>query len=675
MSNKDVFVTGYFLDASFNIYNADGSIGKILNNTGLGGDVFTVKYDSNGYVQWTAQMGGLNNVDIGRGVSTDSNNNVYVTGYFQGASFNIYNADGSLGKTLNNTDSGVDVFTVKYDSNGYFQWASQMGGLNNVDSGTEISTDSNNNVYVTGFFGDATFNIYNADGSLGKTLNNIGSGQDVFTVKYNSNGYVQWAAQMGGININDKGFGISNDSNNNVYVIGYFADASFYIYNADGSLGKTLNNTGSGRDVFTVKYDSNGYFLWAAQMGKLSNNNNGYDISTDSNNNVYVTGYFQGESFNIYNADGSLGKTLNNTGSTGADVFTVKYDSNGYFLWATQMGAIINTFNVGNGISIDYANNIFVTGYFQDTSLNIYNADGSIGKTLNCTGLVDVFTVKFNSNGYILWAVQMGGLNNKPDFGNAISNDSNNNVYVTGSFEDDSFNIYNADGSLGKTLNNTGLGVDVFTVKYNPNGYVQWAAPMGGMNNDSSGINITCSKKQIPIPIPISNICFLSDTPITVDQGIFPIMDLNPKIHTINNKKIISITKTITQDDYLVVFEKNALGINLPNKKTVMSKDHKIFYHGKLIESYKFLGHFEKVKKYKYQGEIMCNILMEKYEKIKVNNLVCETLHPENFIAKLYNSTIDSGYKNKIINIMNNSILKNDNVTYKKIMNHLHSSR
>jgi len=75
------------------------------------------------------------------------------------------------------------------------------------------------------------------------------------------------------------------------------------------------------------------------------------------------------------------------------------------------------------------------------------------------------------------------------------------------------------------------------------------------------------------------------------------------------------------------------------------------------------------VQKVDYNQEILYNVLMEKYEKINVNNIMCETLHPNNIIAKLYNSNYEEKYKNKIIYIMNESINKNDKNSYIKMIN------
>ena len=191
----------------------------------------------------------------------------------------------------------------------------------------------------------------------------------------------------------------------------------------------------------------------------------------------------------------------------------------------------------------------------------------------------------------------------------------------------------------------------------------------GGSGNQGSLFSYTI----IPTSTPISNICFPAGTLISTYQGEISIEKIIPFENTINNKNIKAITKTISHDTYLVCFDKNALGNNYPNKKTIISKEHKILYKGKMIEAYKFLGHFERVQKVNYNQEILYNVLMEKYEKIKVNNIICETLHPNNIIAKLYNSNYGEEYKNKIIYIMNESINKNDKNSYTKIVKYIYN--
>lgn len=136
--------------------------------------------------------------------------------------------------------------------------------------------------------------------------------------------------------------------------------------------------------------------------------------------------------------------------------------------------------------------------------------------------------------------------------------------------------------------------------------------------------------------VQLANICFPANTPIQTDQGIVAIQKINPNIHTINNKAIVDITKTITPDKYLVCFSKNALGKNYPTKQTIMSKEHKVFYNGQMIEAKNFVGQFNHVFKVEYSGEVLYNVLMEEHYKMRVNNLICETLDPKHYIAQLY---------------------------------------
>jgi len=175
-----------------------------------------------------------------------------------------------------------------------------------------------------------------------------------------------------------------------------------------------------------------------------------------------------------------------------------------------------------------------------------------------------------------------------------------------------------------------------------------------------------------PNPNPISDICFPKGTLILTDQGEIPIDEINPFENTIHNKRIIAITKTISNDTYLICFHKNALEYNYPSRDTLISKNHKIFYKGKMIKAYKFLNYFELVKKVDYNKEILYNVLMESYEKINVNNIICESLHPNNIIAQLYNNKLDPDSKNKIICKMNEIINKNDNKSLINICESFH---
>lgn len=169
-------------------------------------------------------------------------------------------------------------------------------------------------------------------------------------------------------------------------------------------------------------------------------------------------------------------------------------------------------------------------------------------------------------------------------------------------------------------------------------------------------------------PPPItSDICFPAGTPVKTDQGLLPIEKLQPGINTINRNRIEHITRTITNDNYLVCFEKDSLDINLPIRRTLISKNHKILYKNKLIEAYKFIHSFHGVHKVEYNGELLYNVLMEDYYTMNVNNLICETLHPKNVVARLHNSSYSKEDKNKIICMLSETLKNKDTTTYKKM--------
>jgi len=163
---------------------------------------------------------------------------------------------------------------------------------------------------------------------------------------------------------------------------------------------------------------------------------------------------------------------------------------------------------------------------------------------------------------------------------------------------------------------------------------------------------------------PIATICFPAKTFITTNQGDISIDKIDTTIHTIRNKKIVAITKTISRDTYLVLFQKDSLGENISNKDTIISKNHMIFYSGQMIPAKLFLNKFIKVTKIPYSGEPLYNVLLEEHDKMLVHNLICETLHPENLIAQLYKILPDFSEENQtnIISSLNESILYNKEV-------------
>jgi len=166
-----------------------------------------------------------------------------------------------------------------------------------------------------------------------------------------------------------------------------------------------------------------------------------------------------------------------------------------------------------------------------------------------------------------------------------------------------------------------------------------------------------------PTKIPI---CFPKGTPVTTNQGNIAIELLDPDVHTIRNKRIIAITHSQPLHTYIVSIEKDALGTNIPNARTQISKEHKVYYKGEMIKAKELVKVCRGVTKIPYTGETLYNVLMEKHDKMMINNLICETLHPENIMAKLHIGKYSNTEKNKLYNQLSELIESGDEPAYNK---------
>jgi len=162
-------------------------------------------------------------------------------------------------------------------------------------------------------------------------------------------------------------------------------------------------------------------------------------------------------------------------------------------------------------------------------------------------------------------------------------------------------------------------------------------------------------------------ICFPKGTPVTTNQGAIAIEKLNPSKHTIRGKEIVAITQTRPLHKYLISIEKDALGKNVPCQTTEISKEHKVYYKGGMVKAKDLVEMCEGVSKIPYNGETLYNVLLKTEDKMMVNNLICETLSPNNIMAKICGGKYNGAEQRKICEELN-EIIKTDNVpAYKKL--------
>ncbi len=272
--NDNVYLVGFYTG----LMDFDPGPGLYYLNGAAFADIFLCKFNSSGVFKWASSFGG-GTYDYPFGVTTDSLENIYGTGSFNGSGdFDPSAATYSL------TASGLDdAFVFKLDSVGKFKWARQMGSTTGNDQAKGISCDRSGNVYTTGFFdGVADF-----DPGSGVFNLNSATGTDAYVSKLDSLGNFVWARQLGSPVNNDRGQAISNDKKGNVYTTGYFQGTGDF----DPSVASmTLTSIGN-NDVFVSKLDSAGSFVWAGAMGG-GFIDQGQAIDVDSIGDIYVAGYF-----------------------------------------------------------------------------------------------------------------------------------------------------------------------------------------------------------------------------------------------------------------------------------------------------------------------------------------------------------------------------------------------
>tara|TARA_R110002012_G_scaffold92632_1_gene224827 strand:+ start:1630 stop:2859 length:1230 start_codon:yes stop_codon:yes gene_type:complete len=169
-----------------------------------------------------------------------------------------------------------------------------------------------------------------------------------------------------------------------------------------------------------------------------------------------------------------------------------------------------------------------------------------------------------------------------------------------------------------------------------------------------------------PPPPPPDPICFPKGTPVLTNLGPIAIEKLNPDKHTIRGNEIVAITQSRPLQKHIVCFEKDSLSKNVPSQQSLCSMEHKIFFKGEMVKARDLVDLCENVTFVPYNGETLYNVLLKKHDKMMINNLICETLHPENIAAKI-SQMKDGQKKNKAIQELTKIIKENNVPEYQKL--------
>ena len=184
------------------------------------------------------------------------------------------------------------------------------------------------------------------------------------------------------------------------------------------------------------------------------------------------------------------------------------------------------------------------------------------------------------------------------------------------------------------SVNTTSPGT--YTVTYNVN-------DING--NAADQVTRTVTVIYVP-PLPPSLICFPGNTPVHTDQGVINISEVRPGKHTIRGNEIEMVSQTRGIEEFLICIKKDAIATNVPSNDTYTTSEHRFYVKKQMIsalmlEYYARKSYNPKVKKkihkVPYNGEVLYNILLkDKHDYMQVNNLIAETLHPQNKFVRYY---------------------------------------
>jgi hypothetical protein len=221
------------------IQTSDGgyAIAGYTTSFGAGeGDVYVVKLDAHGNLQWTTAIGGPE-IEEGNSLIQTSDGGYAIAGYTE--SF-------GAGKW--------DVYVVKLDAHGNLQWTTTIGGKG-WDASASLIQTSDGGYAIAGY------------------TESFGAGKwDVYVVKLDANGNLQWTTTIGGTK-DDLGYSLIQTS-----------DGGYAI------TGSTQSFIPGGGDVYVVKLDANGNLQWTKTIGAKNENLSKSSLIQTSDGGYAITG-------------------------------------------------------------------------------------------------------------------------------------------------------------------------------------------------------------------------------------------------------------------------------------------------------------------------------------------------------------------------------------------------
>ena len=298
-----------------------------------------------------------------------------------------------------------------------------------------------------------------------------------------------WVKSFGGTE-SDKGISIGTDSSGNVYISGY------YNTSADFDQITLTNNNASGtnKENFVAKLDSNGNVLWAIPGGNQSGgccDDRALGMHVTPGGDVFITGTFWSSYYlGVRGAPGTI-DVPGSQRNAHDNSLLAKIDTDGNPQWVIGFGGdntsggcswpIYDADDHSYDVKVDSDGFIYVTGFFSG-----YDADFD-GFTItnpewgnDCQPMG--YIGKLDSNGTWLWVDKFDGIKDqRGSRDNRLAIDQFSNIYVVGGFQDRGPNQVANFGPF--SLNSNGEW-DAFIFKMDKEGNWLWAEGIGSNKTD-----------------------------------------------------------------------------------------------------------------------------------------------------------------------------------------------
>ncbi len=433
---------GIALDADENIYVTGQSKGTWngpndvlpLNAFSGGSNTFVLKLNNLGEYQWHTFYGN-STADLGTAIA------VLGTGlYVTGEAHSVWN--GPSGQTpLHAYSGGVDIFVLKLDANGAYQWHTFYGSSDD-DLSDDIAVALENifagtvRIYVTG---QSAAN-WLGDGSAAPLHPFVGFAK-IFALRLNGDGSYMWHTFYGSSGY-DYGYGIQ-PYGSALYILAL----SFNPWNGDGNTAPLHDFTSGNSDFVVIKLNTSGAYQWHTFYGSsLSDTPNAIDVDASG---VYVIG----DSLGSWAGPGGTAPKSPHHGMK--DVAVLKLDANGAYQWHTFLG----------GAADDKAESIdLLTGTINIAGISLASwvgPDGQLPANAYAGG-EDITNIRLDSSGNYLFHTFYGSASSS-DGGTAIAVDPLGNLYTAGY----SYASWNGPGNISPKNAIAGM-YDIAVIKTSP---------------------------------------------------------------------------------------------------------------------------------------------------------------------------------------------------------------